>query len=290
MTIRRTHVGLLLILPTLIIMSLFTVFPLFEGIRISFTDKHLLREAVEFVGLENYRGLLSDEIFWISLRHSLVLTTAAVAFQFACGLVLALALKQELPGIRFVRSIIMASWVIPVVATVVMFQFMSQPDYGYINIFLRTIGLGRFNTYWFGNKHAALPFIILLHLWRNIPFYGIAFLAAMQAIPRDLYEAAEIDGAGSWKSFFKITLPSIRNMVIVMVTIHVLWTFNNFDFVFLATGGGPVNATDILPVYVYRQSWRSYTMGYGASVGTVMLVILMLYFIVYIRIYERTER
>ena len=288
--IKRENIGFTLILPTLIIMSLFTVFPLFEGIRISFTDKHLLKEAMNYVGFDNYRGLITDEVFLISLRHSLILTAVVVFFQFIFGIILALALKQDLPGVRFFRSVIMASWVIPVVATVVMFQFMAQPDYGYINIFFRLIGLKKLNTYWFGNKYAALPVIIMLHLWRNIPFYAVAFLAAMQAIPKDLYEAAEIDGATAWKIFFAITLPGIRNMIIVMVTIHVLWTFNNFDFVFLSTGGGPVNATDILPVYVYRQCWRSYTMGYGASIGTIMLVILMIYFIVYIKIYERSGR
>lgn len=288
--IKREKIGFTLILPTLIIMSLFTIFPLFEGIRISFTDKHLLKEAMSYVGLDNYLGLITDEVFLISLRHSLMLTAVVVFLQFIFGIILALALKQDLPGVRFFRSVIMASWVIPVVATVVMFQFMAQPDYGYVNIFFRLIGLKKLNTYWFGNKYAALPVIIMLHLWRNIPFYAVAFLAAMQAIPKDLYEAAEIDGATAWKIFFTITLPGIRNMIIVMVTIHVLWTFNNFDFVFLSTGGGPVNATDILPVYVYRQCWRSYTMGYGASIGTVMLVILMIYFIVYIKIYERSER
>ena len=128
---------------------------------------------------------------------------------------------------------------------------------------------------------------MLLHLWRNVPFYGVAFLAAMQAIPKSYYEAAEIDGASAWQRFVHITLPGIRSMIIVMVTIHVLWTFNNFDFIYLATGGGPVNATDVLPVYVYRQCWNSYTLGYGASIGTIMLIILMIYFIIYIRIYEK---
>ena len=284
------HLGFFLILPTVIVMSLFTVFPLFEGISISFTDKNLLKEAVHFVGMKNYSRLVSDNVFWLSLLHSFIITTSAVTLQFILGLLLAWALKQELPGIKLFRSIIMASWVIPVVATVVMFQFMAQAGYGVINMLLKVIGLGSLDRYWFGDKNTALPFIIILHLWRNVPFYGVAFLAAMQAIPKSYYEAAEIDGAGPWKSFLHVTLPGIRNMIIVMVTIHVLWTFNNFEFVFLATGGGPVNATDILPVYVYRQSWRSYTIGYASSIGTVMLVILMIYFIVYIRIHERQER
>jgi ABC-type sugar transport system permease subunit len=202
---------------------------------------------------------------------------------------LAWAMQQKLPGMGAFKSIIMASWVIPVAATVTMFKFMAQPDVGFINIVLRTIGFQDANIYWFGSRAAAFPFIMLLHLWRNVPFYGIAFLAAMQAIPRSYYEAAEIDGADAWSKFVHITLPGIRSMIIVMVTIHVLWTFNNFDFVYLSTGGGPVNDTDVLPVYVYRQSWDKYDLGYAASIGAVMLILLMIYFVVYMRLYERRE-
>jgi ABC-type sugar transport system permease subunit len=221
------------------------------------------------------------------LYHSLILTVVVILLQFILGLILAIAMQQKLPGMAVFKSIIMASWVIPVAATVIMFKFMAQPDIGLINLLLKFIGLGSFTRYWFGDPNVALAFIILLHLWRNVPFYGIAFLAAMQAIPKSYYEAAEIDGANAWTKFIHITLPGIRSMIIVMVTIHVLWTFNNFDFVYLATGGGPVNRTEVLPVYVYRQSWDSYAVGYGASIGAIMLVILMIYFIVYMRIYER---
>lgn len=181
----------------------------------------------------------------------------------------------------------MASWVIPVAATVIMFKFMAQPDIGLINLIFNSLGLEELNRYWLGEPKFALAFIMMLHLWRNVPFYGVAFLAAMQAIPLSFYEAADIDGANAWHKFIHITLPGIRSMIVVMVTIHVLWTFNNFDFVYLATGGGPVNATDILPVYVYRQSWNSYTLGYASSIGTVMFVLLMIYFIIYIRVFER---
>jgi len=285
--IKERQKGLLLILPTLLIMSLFTVYPLLDGLRMAFTNTHLLRDTVQYVGLDNFVRLLSDEIFWISLYHSVVLTAVVVLLQFVLGLILAWAMQQELPGMSLFKSIIMASWVIPVAATVIMFKFMAQPDIGLINIILKLIGFKELNRYWFGDLHAALPFIMLLHLWRNVPFYGVAFLAAMQAIPKSYYEAAEIDGASAWQSFVHITLPGIRSMIIVMVTIHVLWTFNNFDFIYLATGGGPVNATDVLPVYVYRQCWNSYTLGYGASIGSIMLIILMIYFVIYIRIYEK---
>ncbi len=277
----------MLILPAILVMGLFTVYPLFEGIRISFTNAHLLKESRNFIGFQNFVRLLSDDVFWISLYHSVLLTTVVVFLQFVLGLILALAMNQKLPGMSLFKNVIMASWVIPVAATVILFKFMAQPDIGLINIVIRSLGFEDLNRYWLGDPDAALPFIMLLHLWRNVPFYGVAFLAAMQSIPKSLYEAADIDGANDWHKFRYITLPGIRSMVIVMVTIHVLWTFNNFDFVYLATGGGPVNATDVLPVYVYRQCWSSYTVGYGASIGTVMLLLLMLYFIAFIKISER---
>ena len=279
--------GYLLLVPGLLVIGLFTAYPLLDGLRTAFTDKHLLKDTVQFVGFDNFVDMASDEIFWLSLYHSVVLTTLVVAFQFVFGLILAWAMQQQLPGMSVFRSIIMASWVIPVAATVIMFRFMAQSDIGLINILLRAIGLKSLVKYWFGDPHFALTFIILLHLWRNVPFYGVAFLAAIQAIPHTYYEAAQIDGANAWQRFTNITLPGIRGMIIVMVTIHVLWTFNNLDFVYLATGGGPVNATDVLPVYVYRLCWDSYTLGYGASIASIMLIILMIYFIVYLRIYER---
>jgi multiple sugar transport system permease protein len=285
--IPRKQQGIVLILPAILVMGLFTAYPLFEGLRIAFTNTHLLKEGARYIGFQNFFRLLSDEIFWISLYHSVLLTSVAVFLQFVLGLILALAMNQKLPGMSLFKSVIMASWVIPVAATVILFKFMAQPDIGLINIVIRSLGFEDLNRYWLGDPAVALPFIMLLHLWRNVPFYGVAFLAAMQAIPKSFYEAAEIDGANDWHKFWYITLPGIRKMVMVMVTIHVLWTFNNFDFVYLATGGGPVNATDVLPVYVYRQCWTSYTVGYGASIGTVMLLLLMLYFIVFIKISER---
>jgi len=288
--IKESQRGYFLLLPALIVLGIFTVYPLFAGLRMAFTDQSLLRHTIQFIGLDNFTRAFSDDIFWLALQHSLIVTSVVVVLQFVLGLVLAWAMNQDLPGMGLFKSVIMASWVIPVAATTTMFKFMAQPDIGFINIVLRGIGLGGLQRYWFGDLTAALPFIIILHLWRNVPFYGIAFLAAMQAIPKTYYEAAEIDGTGAWGKFRNVTLPGIRNMIIVMVTIHVLWTFNNFDFVWLSTGGGPVNTTEVLATYVYRMAWTEYDLGYAASIGTIMLVILMIYFIVYMRVFERQEK
>lgn len=284
----RENAALPLIVPTLIIMAIFTVVPLIEGIRLSFTNANLINNSAGYIGFKNYAKLFTDNNFWAAFAHSLILTSVAVFLQLCFGTILALALKQNVPGIKIFRSIIMASWVIPVVATAVIFTFMVEPDYGYYNILLNAIGI-KINKFWFGSLSLAFPLIIVLHLWRNVPFYGIAFLAAMQAISRSQYEAVEIDGAGPIRSFFTVTLPGIRGMILVIVTIHVLWTFNNFSMVYLTTGGGPVFATEVLPVYLYNQAWSSYATGYASAIGTIMFIVLMIYFVIYIRFYQRQE-
>lgn len=284
----RENEALPLVLPTLIVMALFTVLPLIEGFRLSFTNASLINHGQHYIGLQNYIKLFHDGNFWSALIHSIILTVVAVGLELTFGTILALALKQPVPGVKFFRSVIMASWVIPVAATAVIFTFMVEPNYGYYNILLHAIGI-RSNKFWFGSLNLAFPLIITLHIWRNTPFFGIAFLASMQAIPHNLYDAAQIDGAGPIRSFFSVTVPGIRNMMVVMVTIHVLWTFNNFSMVYLTTGGGPVFSTEVLPVYLYHKAWSSYTIGYASSIGTIMFILLMIYFVAYIRVYERQE-
>ncbi len=279
--------GYYLVLPTLIIIALITFFPLEELVRLSFTNLNLLNPTSKYIGLSNYARLFSDGSFWNAFFHSIILTTIVVALQLILGVALALLLNKKLPAIGFFKSTAMVSWVMPIVATVIMFQFMSEPNYGFINIILSFIGLGKYTTYWFGSMTFAFPFIILLNLWRNVPFYGIALLAAMQSIPKELYEAASIDGANSIKKFWHITVPGIRYMAIIMMTIHIAWTFNQFSIVYLATDGGPVNKTMVLPVYIYDQVWSNYSIGYGSAAGVVMLIILVVIFLIFVRLFQQ---
>ena len=269
--------GYFLLLPTILVLGLLVLLPVLEAIRWAFTDFNLMSSVTEYIGFGNFAEMRQDPTFWKALKNSIFLTAIVIILQYILGLGLAVALKQKVPGIGFFRSVVMASWVIPVISTVIMFRFMSQPDYGFFNIVLEKIGLGKYATYWFGSLHGAFPMIVIMHLWRNVPFYGIALLAAMQAIPHDMYEAADIDGANAWQKFWYITFPGVRYMSMVMVTIHVIWTLNNFDFIFLSTGGGPVDATQVLPVYIYRQAWHNFAMGYASSLGIVMLLILLIY-------------
>jgi multiple sugar transport system permease protein len=269
--------GYWLIFPALFLILGLDLYPTLSGIITSFTDRSLINpNSSNWVGLQNYFRLFNEPVFRIALIHSFELTIGAVLLQVVLGLVLAHLLIQEVPGIHVFRGLAMVTWVLPIIASVVMFRFLTQPNYGLVNIVLREVGLGSWTKNWFGDEAAAFPLIFVMHLWRNVPFYAVAFMAAMQAIPAELYEAARIDGAGPWRQFLSITLPNLRYIILVMVVLHVTFTFNNFDFVFLSTGGGPVTATEVLPTFIYKQAWGGYVLGFASAGGVVMLILLVL--------------
>jgi multiple sugar transport system permease protein len=268
--------GYILLAPALIIILGLNLYPTISGVLTAFTNQSLLDPLNwAFVGFANFQKLFGDPVFRISLVHSLVLTGLAVSLQVVLGLILAHLLIEQVPGIQFFRSIGMIAWVLPIIASVVMFRFITLPNYGFINILLNDLGVGHLARNWFGDEKYAFVLILIMHLWRNVPFYAISFMAAMQAIPADLYEAARIDGASTWRQFYHVTLPNLRYIILVMVVLHVTFTFNNFDFVYLSTGGGPVNSTEVLPTFIYKQAWNGYELGYASAGGVVMLIVLV---------------
>ena len=268
--------GYILLAPALIIILGLNLYPTISGVLTAFTNQSLLDPFNwAFVGFANFQKLFGDPVFRISLVHSLVLTGLAVSLQVVLGLILAHLLIEQVPGIQFFRSIGMIAWVLPIIASVVMFRFITLPNYGFINILLNDLGVGHLARNWFGDEKYAFVLILIMHLWRNVPFYAISFMAAMQAIPSDLYEAARIDGASTWRQFYHVTLPNLRYIILVMVVLHVTFTFNNFDFVYLSTGGGPVNSTEVLPTFIYKQAWNGYELGYASAGGVIMLIVLV---------------
>jgi ABC-type sugar transport system permease subunit len=278
----REWFGYVLALPALLLLGLVVLYPVVQGVLLSFTNASLLTPGRTFVALQNYQQLLADPTFGTALVHSVVLTAVAVGLELLLGMQLALLLRQKVPGIRVFRSVTMASWVLPIVASVMMFNLMVLPHSGLFNIILDHLGLRRWDTFWFGNLTLAFPTIILMHVWRNAPFFGIALFAAMQTIPQDYYDAAAIDGASARQRFVSITLPGIAYVAMIMVVLHVLFTFNDFNFVYLSTGGGPVDATMVLPVYVYLRFWQNFQVGLAASAGGIIMAILLMFSTLYV--------
>ncbi|WP_227377197.1 carbohydrate ABC transporter permease [Haladaptatus halobius] len=251
----------------------------------AFQEMSLLQpNQVAFIGLQNFYQMVGDPNFWMALKNSVLLTVLAVSLEYLLGLGLALVLKQKVPGIKIFRNFAMVTWVLPVVVMVIIFRWLVQPDYGLLNVILGSLGLP--TTYWFGSPTWAFPLIVVMHVWRNAPFFAIALMASMQSIPESYYEAAAMDGASKLQQFRYITLPNISYVSMIMIILHVIFTLNNFDIVFLSTGGGPLGTTEVLATYVYKLAFNQYTLGYAASIGLVMLILLMFFTVVYVKLEE----
>lgn len=280
-----TWLGYAFVIPATALLCLIVLYPTVRGVWLSLFEASLLQPYLRtFVGLDNFFRIASDPTFWAAFKNSILLTGIAVALQYLLGLGLALALKEKLPGIKWFRSVTMVTWVLPIIVMVIIFRFLVYPDIGLINIVLDWFGLP--TTYWFGDPTAAFALVVVMHVWRNAPFFAIALMAGMQAIPESLYEAAEMDGAGSLEQFRYVTFPQISYISMIMIVLHVIFTFNNFDIVYLSTGGGPLGATEVLPTYVYEQAFSQYALGYAASIGVVMLVLLLAFTVIYVKLEE----
>ncbi|MFC7189487.1 carbohydrate ABC transporter permease [Halocatena marina] len=236
--LKETWLGYAFVIPTTIVLLLIVLYPTLRGVTMAFQELSLLQpNQAEFVGLRNFSEMAADPTFWMSLKNSVLLTTLAVSLEYLFGLGLALVLKQKVPGIKLFRNVAMVTWVLPVIVMVIIFRWLVQPDFGLLNVILGSLGLP--TTYWFGSPTWAFPLIVLMHVWRNTPFFAIALMASMQSIPESYYEAASMDGASKLQQFRYITLPNISYVSMIMIVLHVIFTLNNFDIVFLSTGGGP---------------------------------------------------
>ncbi|GAB3688096.1 sugar ABC transporter permease [Salinarchaeum chitinilyticum] len=283
--LRETWLGYAFVVPAALLLAVVIGYPTVRAIYLAFFEVSLLSpNEMQFVGLENFTALASDPVFKEALWHSVVLTGAAVSLQYLLGLGLALALREKVPGAGIFRSLSMVTWVMPVIVMVIIFRFLVQNGFGPVNIILDSLGME--TTYWFGEPGVAFPLIVVMHVWRNVPFYAISLLAAMSAIPEEQYEAARLDGAGPLERFRYITLPQISYVSMIMIVLHVTYTFKNFDIIYLATGGGPLGNTEVLATYVYDQAFQQYALGYGASIGVVMLILMLVFTVIYVKLEE----
>lgn len=270
-----------LVIPATLITTAIIIYPILKAIYMSFFNVSFIDPTdMAWVGLENYRTILSDPTFRVALRNTIILTVSTVSLQYILGLGLAMLLKQPLPGMKWVRTGVLLAWVTPLVVLVILADWANHPQYGIINIALSSIGLP--TNYWLGSKTWAFPMVIFLHIWTATPFFAVVFLSALQSIPKNLYEAVEMDGANILQAFRYITLPHLSYISMILVVMYTINWFNSFTIVFLGTGGGPVNSTEVLATYVYQEAFQTQALGYAASVGTVMLVLLLIFTIIYV--------
>ncbi|MBB4019723.1 multiple sugar transport system permease protein [Chelatococcus caeni] len=266
--------GLLFLLPAAAFLLVFLTYPLGLGVWLGFTDTRIGRSGV-FIGLENYQLLWEDHIFWLSVFNTILYTTVASALKFGLGLWLALLLNERLPFKAFFRAIVLLPWVVPTVLSAIAFWWIYDAQFSIISWALIEIGLIDSNINFLGDATNARASVIAANVWRGIPFVAISLLAGLQTIPPSLHEAATLDGASSWQRFRHITLPMLTPIIAVVMTFSVLFTFTDFQLIYVLTRGGPLNATHLMATLSFQRAIPGGQLGEGAAIAVAMIPFLL---------------
>lgn len=265
----------LFLLPTLIGYAIFIAGPTIAAFTLSLCKWDVLTPP-NFTGLSNFRRLLHDARFLIVLKNTLIFTASAVSLEIIIGLIIALMINRGAPGILryFFRTTYFFPVIVSLASVSIVWQFLLNTDFGPINYYLGKLGFDRIP--WLSSSRWALPSVIGLFAWKNLGFYMILFLAALQSVPRQLYEAAEIDGASSWQKFWGITLSLITPTLFFAIVIGLIGAFQLFDAPYIMTEGGPGDATRTLVMYIYLNGFRFLKMGYAVASSMVLLAIILI--------------
>lgn len=275
--------GYVLALPALILVVVLIIVPVVQSVFMSFTDRRLLqRGAPKGVGFSNFSNVLSDSAFLQAAGNTMAWTLANVVMQVCLGTLLAYLLNSKLHARGLLRSFSIIPWVLPSVAAVLMWRSMYDPAIGLFNAVLLKLGMIHQPVIWLGDPQTALPSVLLESIWKGTPFVLIIMLAGMQAIPHSLYEAAAVDGAGSVRTFFSVVLPTVRPTLALATILTAVYSINNFNAVWLMTGGGPLGATEIVFTYGYRKAFVNFDFGQGAAVSVLLFIVLLIFTVIYL--------
>ena len=279
--------GYAFITPNLLLLVLFLFIPLGWAFVLSFQDVGSFGPAT-WIGLDNYRQLVTDPVFWRTLFNTAVFTGATVPTSVAIGLGLAVLLDKAMPARGVFRTVIVLPIVISGLVTSLIGLLMFGEGVGIANGTLRALGLG--GVSWQTNGALAMTSLVLMTLWTRVGFAMVVYLAALQDVPKDLYEAAQLDGASTWKQFTNVTVPSVRATTLFLLVVNVIWSFQIFDVVYVMTNGGPGYDTSMLVTYAYDRGFGpSHLYGYGSTIGVVLFVLTLLLTVVQLRLRRSGE-
>jgi multiple sugar transport system permease protein len=270
----RNWLGFWFMLPAAAFLILFLAYPLGLGVWLSFTDARIGRAGF-FVGIDNYTWLWDDSIFWLSVFNTLLYTLVASTIKFAIGLYLAVLLNQRIPFKAFIRAIVLIPFIVPTVLSAIAFWWLFDPQFSIISWSLKQLGLISHNINFLGDPWNARLSVIFANIWRGVPFVAITLLAGLQTVSPSLYEAATIDGASRWQIFRHVTYPLLTPIIAVVMTFSVLFTFADFQLVWVLTRGGPVNATQLMATLSYQRAIVAGHLGEGAAISTAMIPFLL---------------
>jgi multiple sugar transport system permease protein len=272
--VNRGWLAFWFMLPAAAFLLLFLAYPLVLGVWLSFTDARIGRGG-EFIGLENYEWLWDDSVFWLSVFNTLLYTGVASTFKFAIGLYLALLLNQHMPFKAIIRAMVLIPFIVPTVLSAIAFWWLFDSQFSILSWSLKKIGLIAQNIDFLGDPWNARWSVIFANIWRGVPFIAITLLAGLQTVAPSLYEAATIDGATRWQMFRYITYPLLTPIIAVVMTFSVLFTFTDFQLIWVMTRGGPVNATHLMATLGYQRAIGGGYLGEGSAIATAMIPFLL---------------
>ena len=280
--------ALVLLLPTVALLALFIAYPFVKGVELSVTDARVGVPG-SFVGLHNFAVLANDTIFQAAVWNTFVYTGVTTVFKLGLGLWLALLLNRHFKGKALTRAFVLLPFIIPTVLSTFAWKWMFDPTFSVINWTLYRVGLihGRIN--WLSDPDLAMISVIIVNIWRGVPFYAISLLAGLQTINPELHEAAAIDGARSWQRFWHVTWPLLLPVTMVVVLFSVIQTFADFQLVYVLTGGGPANATHLFATYAYQIGVGTGLLSQGAAISLAMFPVLLVVVIVQLLYIRRVE-
>ena len=260
----RTKIaGFCFILPALLVVGLLLLYPVVSSIFYSFTSKHLIKPGYDFVFFDNYIKILTDKDFWMSFLTSVRWTY---------------------------RTLLIIPWAFPSIVIALSWKWILNGVSGFLPNFLVKIGLCQSAPQFFSSGGLVFPTLVFINIWFGAPLIMVNVLSALQTVPKDQYEAAQLDGASPWQSFVHITLPHIRVVVGLLVVLRTIWVFNNFDTIYLITGGGPANLTQTVPIYAYNVGWGLKQLGRSSAVTVLLLIFLLIVCMFYFKILDKWEK
>jgi multiple sugar transport system permease protein len=271
---RQAITGWLLVIPALFLLLGLVAYPFFFAIAISFTDR-LVGQAGSWVGLENFRYLANNPSFTKTIQNTIIMVVVSDVLKLVIGLGLAILLNQAVRGRGLMRALIMLPWAMPGFVAFLVWKLLYMPIGGAFNLILTKTSIHPEIIDYLGQKSTALPAVIVATTWRGFPFWAISFLAALQGVPNELYEAAKVDGASTWQRFWDITLPSIKPVILVVTLMSSIWTANSFESIWMMTQGGPSDATMVFPVLAYF-GMQTQRLGEAAAVSVAMIPALLI--------------
>jgi multiple sugar transport system permease protein len=277
-----------LLAPTAILLGLFIAYPFCEGVWLSVTDARVGVPG-HFVGLDNFAALWNDSIFRVAVWNTFVYTAVATVFKLGLGLWLALLLNRNFRGKAFTRAFILLPFIIPTVLSTIAWKWMFDPTFSVINWTLFQLGLIHARINWLGDPVLALISVIVVNVWRGVPFFAISLLAGLQTISPELQEAAAIDGARAWQRFWHVTWPLLLPVTTVVMLFSIIQTFSDFQLVYVLTGGGPANATQLFATYAYQIGVGTGLLSQGAAISLAMFPFLLIVVVVQLLYIRRVE-